>query len=242
MKRPPPASALKRLIGNYLASQPGAPEALQRTLERTRVFDGEMPSARGIKTSLLFTDIAGSSATFEQYGDEYGREIVAIHDRIVGSIIAEQGGVRVKHTGDGILASFASCGRSVKAAILIQRHIARHNQQFPLLHLQVRIGTNIGVVIKSSGDLYGTSVNLAARLCDAVDAAGILTTGIVCARCKSKGYEFLDRGTMTFKGFSKKIPIFEVIWRPAATELQPSSRYFAPPRRKGAASPAHRPQ
>ena len=176
-------------------------------LDRIRVFDGDMPSARGSKTSLLFTDIAGSTAIFEQYGDLYGRQIVSIHDRIVGTIIAERGGVPIKHTGDGILASFASCGRSVKAAILIQRQIARHNQRFPLLGLQVRIGTNIGVVIRSSGDLYGTSVNLAARLCDAVEAAGILTTGIVFARCKSKGYVFRDRGTMTFKGFTREIPI-----------------------------------
>jgi adenylate cyclase len=201
-------------IKNYLAERPGAVAALQILLNRTRAFEGEMPSARGIKTSLLFTDIAGSSAIFEQYGDQYGRRIVAVHDQIVDSVIAARGGVQIKHTGDGALASFASCGRSVKAAIVIQRRVARHNQRFPLLKFQVRIGVNIGAVIKSAGDLYGTSVNLAARLCDAAEASKILTTGIVHARCEGKGYKFKSRGTMTFKGFRKRIPVFEVLWAP----------------------------
>lgn len=220
MKRRPSARAFKQLIGKYLARRRGASDALARALDRAKAFNGELPSARGIKTSLLFTDIAGSSAMFEQYGDDYGHQIVAIHDRIVGSIIARRGGVEIKRTGDGVLASFASCGRSVKAAILIQRQIARHNQRFPLLPLQVRIGINIGAVIRRSGDLYGTSVNLAARLCDTVEAGGILTTGIVNSRCRSKGYVFRSRGRMTFKGFSKKIPIFKVQWRPAARRAQ----------------------
>jgi class 3 adenylate cyclase len=217
LKRKPPASVLKKLIRGYLTGRPKAAETLQRTLDRIRAFDGEMPSTRGSKTSLLFTDIAGSTALFEQYGDLYGHQIVAIHDRIVRPIIAKRGGTQIKHTGDGILASFASCGRSVKAAILIQRQIECHNQRFPLLQLQVRIGTNIGAVIRSSGDLYGTSVNLAARLCEAVEAAGILTTGIVRKRCISKGYTFRDRGSMMFKGFTKRIPIFEIVWRTQAS-------------------------
>lgn len=236
MKRRPSALAFKQLIGKYLAGRRGASDALARALDRAKAFTGELPSARGIKKSLLFTDIAGSSAMFEQYGDDYGHQIVAIHDRIVGSIIAKRGGVQIKRTGDGILASFASCGRSVKAAILIQRQIARHNQRFPLLPLQVRIGTNIGAVIRRSGDLYGTSVNLAARLCDAVEAGGILTTGIVSARCSSKGYAFRSRGRMTFKGFTKKIPIFEVQWRPATRRTQFATRPAVPSRRKGSAS------
>jgi class 3 adenylate cyclase len=227
LKRVSPSHALKRAIKGYLAERPGTAAALQHLLDKTKPFDGEMPSARGIKTSLLFTDIAGSSAIFEQYGDQYGHQVVAIHDRIVDPIIAVQGGNRIKHTGDGILASFASCGRSVKSAILIQQHVARHNQRFPLLKFQVRIGVNIGVVIQSSGDVYGSSVNLAARLCDAANAGGILTTGIVYMRCEGKGYEFKDRRKTTFKGFRKKIPVFEILGRSAGSSRAAGSR---PPR------------
>jgi adenylate cyclase len=216
LKRVSPSRALQRAIKDYLAERPGAASALQHLLDKTRAFDGEIPSTRGIKTSLLFTDIAGSSAIFEQYGDQYGRRIVEVHDRIIDPVIRERGGVQIKHTGDGILASFASCGRAVKAAIFIQRRVARHNQQFPLLKFQVRVGVNIGVVIKGSGDLYGTSVNLAARLCDAAHAGGIFTTGIVCIRCEGKGYEFKSRGKTTFKGFRKQIPVFEILWQSAA--------------------------
>lgn len=218
LRHPLLARAMNRAIRDYLARRPRAAAALQDLLNRTRAFEGEMPSTRGIKTSLLFTDIAGSSAIFDQYGDQYGRRVVAFHDQIVRSIVTARGGIPIKHTGDGLLASFASCGRSVKAAILIQKQVARHNQRFPLLSFRVRIGVNIGAVIKVSNDLYGSSVNLAARLCDAAEAGGVLTTGIVRARCIDKGYEFRSRGRMSFKGFRKKIPVAEVLLQSFAAQ------------------------
>jgi adenylate cyclase len=118
-----------------------------------------------------------------------------------------------------MLASFASCGRSVKAAILIQRQVARHSARFPLMAFKVKIGVNIGSVIRASSDLYGTSVNLAARLCDMATAGGILTTGIVHSRCRGKEYEFRNPRTITFKGLSKEVPVYDIHWQPA--QMQP---------------------
>lgn len=210
-----PSRTLNRAIKNYLAEEEGAGEILRQLLEHRRIADAEPVSTEEIRTSLLFTDIVGSSALFDQYGDVYGRRIVAIHDRVVDAVLAARGGTRIKHTGDGILASFQSCGRSVKAALLIQKHVARHNRRFPLLGFQVRIGVNVGSVIEHQGDLLGSSVNLAARLCESAGAGGILTTGIVHARCADKGYEFESRGRMLFKGFRVEIPVFEISWRNA---------------------------
>lgn len=210
---PPSPRLLVRAIREYLAEVPGAAERLQQLLDQSRDFEGDVELTRRIKTSLLFTDIAGSTAMFDQYGDRYGRSIVAIHDRIVDAVVEARGGTRIKHTGDGMLASFASCGRSVKAAILIQRQVARHSAKFPLLAFKVKVGVNIGSVIKGSSDLYGSSVNLAARLCDMAAAGGILTTGIVHSRCKGKGYEFRNPRSITFKGLRKEVPVYDVLWQ-----------------------------
>jgi class 3 adenylate cyclase len=220
--RPPSPRSLARAIRDYLAGHGGAEEKLRQFLEQSRDGGSAMPSARGIKTSLLFTDIAGSTAMFDQYGDRYGRSIVAIHDRIVDSVVDARGGVLVKHTGDGMLASFASCGRSVKAAILIQRQVARHSARFPLLAFRVKVGVNIGSVIKASSDLYGSSVNLAARLCDMAAAGGILTTGIVHSRCKGKGYEFRNPRTITFKGLRNEVPVYDILWQSLPVRPHPA--------------------
>jgi class 3 adenylate cyclase len=219
--RPPSPRLLARVIREYLAEAPGAGEKLRLLLDQSLDFDGDVQLTRRIKTSLLFTDIAGSTAMFDQYGDRYGRSIVAIHDRIVDSVVEARGGVRVKHTGDGMLASFASCGRSVKAAILIQRQVARHSAKFPLLAFKVKIGVNVGSVIRGASDLFGSSVNLAARLCDMAAAGGILTTGIVHSRCKGKGYEFRNPRTITFKGLRKEVPVYDILWHPGAMQPYP---------------------
>ncbi len=200
------------LVSSYLGEVPGADKNLEQALTNIEVQKPQIPTMRETKTSLLFTDIVNSSTIFDKFGDEYGREIVAIHDNLVKPIVSQRGGVFVKGTGDGILASFESCGRSVKTAILIHQKVVEHNTKFPLMPIDVRIGINVGSVIKDENDLYGSSVNLAARITDIADPGSIYSTGIVYARCKEKEYQFVERGFKSFKGFDSKIPIYEVIW------------------------------
>ena len=197
----------------YLAHRPDAAVELAALLVQQRAFEGELPSVWRLKTSLLFTDIASSTALFERYGDVVGRRVVALHDRIVAHAVRACGGKLVKHTGDGVLAAFGSCGRSVKAAIRIQRAVRRFGEEFPLLAFRVKIGVNIGRVVRGATDLYGASVNLAARLRDAARGDEILTTGVVRERCAGKGYAFVRRGKRRFRGITRRIPTFEVDWR-----------------------------
>jgi adenylate cyclase len=205
-------SEISELVSNYLDGASGAEEALEHALTDMENAKQQMPSMRQTKTSLLFTDIVGSSSTYESFGDEYGHEILAIHDALVKPVVTHRGGIIVKGTGDGILASFDSCGRSVKTAILIHQSVHKHNLNFPLMPLEIRIGVNVGPVIKDVNDVYGSSVNLAARITDFADPGSIFTTGIVHARCKDKGYQFIDRGMQSFKGFDTSIPIYQVSW------------------------------
>ena len=127
-------------ISSYLAHEPGAEQTLELALTNLEISGRQLASVRQVKSSLLFTDIVNSAAIFDSFGDDYGREIVSIHDDIVKSVITNYGGNYVKGTGDGILASFDSCGRSVKSAILIPKQFKQHKEQFPLLGFDVRIG------------------------------------------------------------------------------------------------------
>ena len=196
-------------IKNYIRGDPEATIALERFLTNLEIATTD-ESVEHVETSLLFTDIVGSSAIFENFGDKYGRGIVSIHDDIIGEAMEKSNGKKIKHTGDGILGSFESCGRSVKTATKILKKMKAHNEKFPLLPLNIRMGINVGNVITEDKDVYGSSVNLAARVCDLASSNKVFTTGIVHSRCKDKGYGFISRGTYEVNGFRQHIPIFEV--------------------------------
>ena len=199
------------VIQQYISGDTKARSLLEQHLTNLEIAVPEN-SVKHVATSLMFTDIVGSSSIFENFGDEYGRAIVFIHDKIVDEAMNKNGGKKIKHTGDGILASFESCGRSVKTAMRILEKVREHNGKFPLLSFDIRMGINIGNVIKEEMDIYGSSVNLAARVCDLAGSNKILTTGVVRSRCMDmdKGYKFTPHGKHQMKGFSYQIPIFEV--------------------------------
>ena len=77
---------------------------------------------------ILFTDIVGSTQMAQDFGDEVAMKVLQTHDTIVRGALQMHGGSEVKHTGDGIMASFASVSGSVKSAIGMQNGIADYNQ------------------------------------------------------------------------------------------------------------------
>jgi class 3 adenylate cyclase len=86
------------------------------------------------------------------------------------------GGREVKHTGDGIMASFQSVPDAVTCAVSVQEAFAEHNRQAPSDGLILRIGLHAGEPIEEHGDLFGNAVNLAARLCTSAGPSEILVS------------------------------------------------------------------
>jgi class 3 adenylate cyclase len=78
--------------------------------------------------AILFTDVVGSTELTQRLGDRGVMRVIHAHDAIVDDAIRSGGGRRVKHTGDGVMASFTSVSRSVEAAIAIQRATVLHNE------------------------------------------------------------------------------------------------------------------
>ena len=75
------------------------------------------------------------------------------------------GSREVKHTGDGIMASFVSTVAAVRCAIRIQRALAEREQANKEVPVKVRIGAAAGEPVENHLDLFGSTVQLAARLC-----------------------------------------------------------------------------
>jgi class 3 adenylate cyclase len=160
--------------------------------------------------TILFTDIVGS--TNEALGDEAGLALLEAHDAIVRDALAATGGREVKHTGDGIMASFVSAAAAVRCAARIQRDIAEYEQAHKAYPIKVRIGAAAGEPVEREGDLFGATVQLAARLCSHAQPEQILVSNVVAELCLGKGLPFKDLGDVFPKGFSRPIRVHVVEW------------------------------
>jgi class 3 adenylate cyclase len=156
--------------------------------------------------TILFTDMEGSTALTRQLGDDRAQELVRQHNTAVREALKAHAGKEIKHTGDGIMASFPSARGAVDCAIAIQRALADEA-------VRVRIGLNAGEPVAEEQDLYGTSVQLAARVCAEADGGEILVSNVVRELAAGKGFLFNDRGERALKGFEDPVRIYEVRWR-----------------------------
>ncbi|HSV28899.1 MAG TPA: adenylate/guanylate cyclase domain-containing protein, partial [Candidatus Omnitrophota bacterium] len=160
--------------------------------------------------TVMFTDMVGSTDLTQERGDAAAQEIVRRHNSIVRGALAQFSGKEIKHTGDGIMASFASAASAVEATIHIQRQVMANNQRNPELELHLRIGLNAGEPIEEEDDLFGTTVQLAARVCAATNTDQTLCTGVVKDLSFGKGAAFVSAGERNLKGFKDPIALYEV--------------------------------
>jgi class 3 adenylate cyclase len=167
------------------------------------------PFAHTAFRAILFTDIEGSTARTMRVGDAGAMRLLRAHDTIVRAAIATQGGLEVKHTGDGIMASFTSVTDGVRCAIEIQSKVAERNHE-AVDALRLRVGISCGEPVTEEGDLFGAAVELAARLCSHGGAGGIMVSSAVREVCLGKGFEFEDLGVAALKGFDEPVRLYGV--------------------------------
>jgi class 3 adenylate cyclase len=168
--------------------------------------DGRDPGIR----SVLFTDIVGSTELTQRLGDEAAMELVNLHDAVVRAALGANGGREVKHTGDGIMAAFVSAVSAVRCASRIQQDLARHREDDARTPLRVRIGAAAGEPVEQRNDLFGSTVQLAARLCAHAQPDQVLVSNVVAELCLGKGLHFDDAGEAQLKGFEKPVHVHAV--------------------------------
>jgi len=169
----------------------------------------------GALCTVLFTDVEGSTALTQRLGDAKAQEVLRTHNAIVRDALKAHSGSEIKHTGDGIMASFAAASRALECAIAIQRALAQHNESNPDTPIRVRIGLNAGEPIVEEKDLFGTAVQLAARICAQAEPGEILAPIVVRELAAGKGFLFSDRGDVVLRGFEDPVRLYEVRWREA---------------------------
>ncbi len=173
---------------------------------------GPAPSVDPGRRAVMFTDIVGSTEMTARLGDAAALELVRAHDALVRRGLRAYGGREVKHTGDGIMASFDEAPKAVHAAADIQRRFAAHNAEASE-KLSVRIGIHAGEPVEDHNDLFGTTVQLAYRLCCEAEADGVAVSGLVRELCEEDFARFVQLGDRRLKGFAEKVPVFGLDWR-----------------------------
>jgi class 3 adenylate cyclase len=167
--------------------------------------------ASGLR-AVMFTDLVGSTEMTGRLGDTAALELVRAHDALVRRGLEAHGGREVKHTGDGIMASFDEVASAVRAAADIQRRFAAFNLD-AAERLSVRIGIDAGEPVAEHNDLFGATVQLASRLCGEADADGILVSGPVRELCDADSARFVALGERRLKGFAENTALFRFDWR-----------------------------
>ena len=164
--------------------------------------------------TILFTDIVGSTSMTQQFGDEIAMTLLEMHDSIVRAALAATSGREVKHTGDGIMAVFHSAASAVRCGMNVQQNISQYRGQHPDQPLQVRIGLAAGEPIEHHNDLFGSTVQLAARLCAHADPEQILMSNAVAELCIGKTLPLTDVGRVTLKGFDQPVHVHSIAFAP----------------------------
>ncbi len=173
---------------------------------------GEVQIDSAFRT-IMFTDLKDSTLMSTIFGDAKALHLLRVHNALTRNALRKFNGNEVKHTGDGIMASFSSISNAVACTIAIQRAFDTYNQAHTDEPLFVRIGVSAGEPIEESGDLYGKAVNLAARLCAHSEPGQTLVAEIVRELCNEESISYVSIGKITPKGFTQPITVYEVQWK-----------------------------
>lgn len=132
-------------------------------------------SQRVENLAVLFADICGSTALYENFGDDLARKMISrCIDTMSGKISVYQGKL-IKTIGDEVMVTFPSAEAAFHAACAMQVAVG-NDRPADGVALQIRIGFNYGEVIKESDDVFGNTVNVAARVAAITRAGQILAT------------------------------------------------------------------
>ncbi len=160
---------------------------------------------------VMFTDIVGSTEFAQAHGDVKQFEMVQAHNRIVRTAIEEFSGREIKHTGDGIMSAFDDADLAARAALQIQREITAHGAVNPEIGMMLRIGLAAGEPIREGSDLFGSTVQLAARACGFAQPGQIIAGDGVRTVAQAVSVRFVDLGEQWLKGFKQPVRVHQVL-------------------------------
>jgi class 3 adenylate cyclase len=162
---------------------------------------GKPPVGDRIVTTLLLTDIAGSTALAARVGDSAWDQLLEQHNERVREVLERYRGNEVATTGDGFLAAFDGAARALLAASGIRTAL-------DAMGMGLRAAVHTGEVEVVPGNLRGMAIHETARILALADAGEILVSSTTHELASSAGLAFVDRGTHKLKGVPTERRVF----------------------------------
>lgn len=179
-------------------------ELLADVIEEFVTGTAPAPPTNRILATVMFTDLVASTQRAEQAGDRAWAALLDRHLAATHAAVGAYGGQTIKTTGDGILALFTGPAQSVRCA---QRVITEARS----LGLDVRTGVHTGEVERTSDDVAGIAVHLAARIMSLADPGEILVSRTVRDLVIGSELTFTDRGEHDLKGTRERWAIYAAL-------------------------------
>jgi pimeloyl-ACP methyl ester carboxylesterase/class 3 adenylate cyclase len=180
-----------------------AAEAFLAETEEFLTGHRRSPEPDRVLATIVFSDIAGSTAMAGSLGDQDWRRVLGRYHEMVRRHIAGHRGRLVKSTGDGALAVFDAPGRAIRFALAV-RETGR------ALGLETTAGIHIGEVELVGDDIAGINVHIAARIQGAASAGQVLVSASVPPLVAGSGITFTDLGARDLKGLTSPLSLLEV--------------------------------
>ena len=208
---------------------------LERLFAARREINRELMEKHARELAVLFTDIVGSTSFFERKGDIEGLALVKRHNDALVPLVGQHGGRVVKTIGDAIMAVFEQAPAAAACAGEMQRTLARENALHPGdgdRQIHIRIGVHTGRALLDGGDVFGDTVNVAARVNHEARADEVLLSEAAAQALPADAT--WPRGEVRFKGKSEPFKVFALNWGPGAPkpELATSPAPMEPTRTK----------
>ncbi|HOZ64255.1 MAG TPA: adenylate/guanylate cyclase domain-containing protein [Burkholderiaceae bacterium] len=168
-----------------------------------------------VRTTVVFTDLIGSTGVFEAVGNLKATEVVTRLTGWIGEVCVAYGGRVVKTMGDGVLAIFPEGPEAIEAVVEMQRTHQKNMVHMPAnLQMPIRIGVASGEVEIVAGDCFGDAVNVAARLSDLSGPHQIWANGESLVHVNLRdGIRMRSLGPITIRGRAEPCLAYQVEWK-----------------------------
>ncbi len=172
---------------------------------------------------VAFIDLAGFSAATDVYGDELALAMLGLFEDIVHESLGDT--APLKWIGDEVMLAFDDCPSALsRLGALLSR--CREEPRIPL----TRTGVHSGPVLRRDGDVFGATVNIAARLTSLAGPGELLTSQPLADAAKAAGIAVDDRGDHQLRSVASPLRLFSIAVAPAADPswIDPVCKMHAP--------------
>jgi adenylate cyclase len=157
--------------------------------------------------AICFVDLTGYTRLTEERGDEFSAQVAGRLASLVKRVSREQGGRPIRWLGDGGMFHFREPWAAVIAGLdMVER---APTVGLPPAH----VGIHTGPVIAQDGDVYGRTVNLAARIASYAQAGQVVVSEETAHRCGDDALRFEPLGAVELKGVIKPLPLYQAYRR-----------------------------